>query len=137
MNEEVTGKQHEVAVLDEIGIEMKEKQVSAIKRELDHFTKTLKEKKDDLEDALEAQAVDLKVYELVLEGDNYKKVKPDFRYEELEEYWELNKQQKKVQQKSFLKRSEQAISKLRNDMKAVEEQKASCENKLTELGAPQ
>ena len=134
MNKEVAGEQHSVKVLDEIGLEMKAKQIEAIKREYDHFKSTLADKKVDLAQALEAQKVDLDVYALVLEGDNCRKLQPEFRYEELEQYWDLKHKQTEVQQQSFLRKSNKAVSDLQSHIKQVEEQLESCGNKIKELG---
>lgn len=134
MNKEVTGEQNNVLVDDEIGQDLKNAQIEALLKEYKHFVSTLSEKKSELEDALHARDIDLKTYAVVLEGDNCRKVSPEFRYEELDDYWVLRKEQTEIQKKAFMKKSEKIISQLQSSIEAIEGQIKSSGDKILQLG---
>lgn len=134
MNKEVTGEHNNVKIDDEIGQDLKNAQIESLLKEYKHFASTVKEKEEELKEAEHAQKVDVKAYELVLEGDNCRKVRPEFRYEELDEYWVLRKQQTEIQKVAFLRKSEKAISQLKASIAAMKAQMDSSSKKILELG---
>lgn len=134
MNKEVTGEHNNVLIDDEIGQDLKNAQIESLLKEYKHFSSTVKEKEEELAEAEHARDIDLKAYAVVLEGDNCRKVSPEFRYEELDDYWVLRKEQTEIQKKSFMRKSEKAISQLKGSVTAMKGQMESSGKKIVELG---
>lgn len=134
MNQEVKGPENNPSIDDEIGREMKEAQIRELKKEYDHFTKTLKEKETALTFARRTYEVDLAGYEIALGGDNYYKVNPEFRYEQLDEYWVVRKKQLELQKDMFINKTEKLITDLELHVKQIKEQLESSSNKIKEMG---
>ena len=134
MNKEVKGEHNNVKIDDEFGQEMKAAQLESLTKEYKHFSTTLKEKEEELATAVHARDVDLKAYDVVLEGDNCRKISPEFRYEELDDYWALRKDQTKIQRDAFVKKSDKAISQLKSAIEQIKTQVESSSKKILELG---
>lgn len=84
---------NEVGVNDELGKQIKEKQIAEWEFELENFENNLEKLRTGRERFQRMWARDERLYELMVE--NLKKVegKADMAYELLDEYWELKKDQ--------------------------------------------
>lgn len=83
------GKMGEHDDLSEISIEQLK---STIERELITYNERLEDNRRAKDNYEKQWRIEEKIYEIRLEGDNYRKVNSDFAYEDVPGYWDLVKQ---------------------------------------------
>ena len=126
-------KNNQISVKDDIGKEMIQKTKENIQKELEQFQKNYPEMVKHKERFEKMWARDKRMYELMLENGNYKKIEPQYQYETVEEYWDIRKSQlqDKFDEDRFL--SEQKIAEYTANLKHMEEEMKSCEKQLKEF----
>lgn len=126
-------KQNNVGVQDDIGKEMIEATRDKILKELEMFQNKLPEQQKGKERFVKMWERDKRMYELMLEGDNHKKIEPQWNYEKSEEYWDIRKSQlqDKYEQDKFV--SERKIEEYDASIEAIQEEIESCKKQLAEL----
>lgn len=126
-------KNNDITVKDDIGKEMIEKTRENIQNELEQFKKNYPEMVKHKDRFVEMWNRDKRMYELMLEDGNYKKIEPQYQYETVEEYWDIRKSQlqDKFAEDKYL--SEQKIVEYEANLKHMEEEMQSCEEQLKKL----
>jgi len=127
--------QNNVVENDEIGKEIKEKQIESINKELLHF----KDQFDEVE-KLEARFkrlwdVDKRIFEIRLEPGACEKVESQrqFKYESHPEFWNLIRERTVAEFEQECARAEGTLEKFKYQKEKLKEQIDSSQSKLKEL----
>jgi len=120
-------------IKDEIGKNIESHMKEQVSTELEMHKKTLAAKKAGLERFKAQLARDMRIWEIMMTEDNFKRITPVFKYETIPEYWELAKGQ--IQDKIDMERmqSEGRVTLIEAEIKASEEQVQDCQAKLDDL----
>lgn len=122
-----------VGVKDEIGKEIIAQQKKSLKREVEMFEKQLEDLQKSYDNFKDQWLIDKRMYELHLEGDNIRKINPDFKYEAIDEFWELRKKQLQYKFRMDKHMAEAKLKHYLDQKEAVEEQYRSSLEKLNEI----
>lgn len=74
---------------DEIGQQVKKDMIEALQTEVKQLSEQLEDEQKTLANYEEQWLVDKEMAEIIL--DNFEKINPDMKYEQLDRYWELRK----------------------------------------------
>lgn len=121
---------------DSIGKVTEEQMLKNLQNDVEAFTKAVKNAQDDLDNFLPQLELDKRMWDILEKEGNFRKIKPDYVFEEDEEYWKVQeeKQKFKIRQdkalaeghlkqleyilensKKGLKKSEEKLAKFTND----------------------
>jgi len=122
-----------LGVNDEIGQEIEGEFKEQLEKELSMHIQNHSTKIDTMERFKKQLARDTRMWDLMLQDMNYKRVTPMFKYETLDEYWELAKGQleDKITQEKYL--SESRLKHMETEIIGIQEQITDCEEQLKKL----
>lgn len=127
-------KANNVEITDEYGKDILKSQMDSIKKEKEYFEVQLQKAKDGRERFIKQWTRDQKIYELMLNNFSMLPEKTTMKYETFPEYWELKKQQFEDKFEQDRHMTEAKIADYDRQISAFEEEIASADTKLKELG---
>ena len=118
---------------DDIGQEMIASTIENLKKEVEMYEKNLPEREKGRERFIQMWERDKRMYELMLENDNHKKISPDWNYELSDEYWDIRKSQLQDKFEQDKHMSEAKIEEFDVSIEAIKEELESSKKQLAEL----
>lgn len=129
--EAATSQQDDIGIMDESGKEIVQAGIENLKQEIAVFENNIEQLKKDKENFSTQWEVDERAYELVI--NNLKRIKPEFEYEAIPEYWELKKKQFQYKFRQDKHLSESKINQYTRGIEANVSELKAAKDKLKHL----
>ncbi len=123
-----------IGIMDDLGKEIMESQKKQLLSELTTFQSNIKEIEKSKQNFKDQWDVDNRIYEIFLEEYNIKKLNPEFKYEESNEYWDLRKKQLEYKYRQDKHMSESRLEEYDRKKIVLQEQIDIINKKLEEMG---
>lgn len=123
-----------VGVKDDLGTEIEAEQRKTLTKEIKLFTKNRESSKKGKANFEEQWLVDNEIYEIILKGDNMKKLNPDFGYETDDRYWDLRNSQLSYKYRMDKHMSEAKLEEYDRQVEIMNEKVKIAEDALALLG---
>ena len=122
-----------IGVMDKGGEQILEHSLQQLETELEAHNRNLEDTKERKEIFKEQLARDIRIWEIMLTGDNYRRVTPVYKYETLDEYWELAKGQIEDKITQERQRSEGMLKRFDIQIDEITIQIEDIESKLNDM----